>query len=213
MTEEFKEPIEKAIEQSPERNFTETIELILNFREVDFSKPDERIDKTITLPNGRGKPVKICVIAEGETATKAREEAEEVIGKEELKKLGEDSREARKLAEKFNHFIAEASIMPDVGKNLGQVLGPRNKMPTPVPPGSDPTEQIKKLKDQVKLKAKGEFMPTLQIPIGTEKQDIEELVENAERTYEEIANSLPKRHQNIKEMYVKTTMGPAIKIE
>ena len=151
----FEEALEKAIEEAPERNFTETVELILNFREVDFSNPNDRLDKTVTLPNGKGKPTKICVIAEGETATKAKGEAEKVLNKDQLKKLGEDSRKAKKLANEYDHFVAEASMMADVGKHLGQVLGPRNKMPTPIPPGSDPTEQIEKMRNQIKIKSKG----------------------------------------------------------
>jgi len=209
----FEEALEKALEEAPERNFTETVELILNFREVDFSNPDDRVDKTVTLPNGRGKPTKICVIAKGETATKAKKEAEKVLSKDNLKKLGKDSRKAKKLAKEYDHFLAEANMMADVGKHLGQVLGPRNKMPTPVPPGSDPTDQIKKLRDQIKIKSKGEFQPTLQAPIGTEEMEIKELEENVERVYTEIVNSLPKRHQNIDEAYVKTTMGPSIQVE
>lgn len=213
MDQKVEEALKKAIEKAPDRNFTETIELIFNFKEVDFSNPDERINKTITLPNGRGKPVKICVIAKGETATKARETAEEVLGKEDLKELGKDSRKAKKLAKEYDHFVAEASLMPDVGRYLGQVLGPRNKMPTPIPPGSDPTDTINKLRDQIKVKVKGKFLPTLQAPIGSEEMEIEELKENAERLYESITASLPKRDQNVDKMYVKTTMGPSVKIE
>lgn len=104
-------------------------------------------------------------------------------------------------------------MMADVGKHLGQVLGPRNKMPTPIPPGSDPTEQIEKMRNQIKIKSKGEFQPTLQAPIGTEEMETQELMENIERVYTEIVNSLPKRHQNIDQAYVKTTMGPSIQVE
>lgn len=208
----FEKAIQKALDEAPERNFTETVELILNFREVDFSNPNERIDKEITLPGGRGKKIKTCVIAKGETATEAREVADKVLGKDDVKELGEDNKKAKKIANEYDHFIAEASLMADVGKHLGQVLGPRNKMPKPIPPGSDPSEPVEKTRNRIKIKVKGKFMPTLQAPIGTREMDIEDLVSNAERVYEEIRNELPKRDENIKEVYVKTTMGPTVEI-
>lgn len=210
---EFTEAIEEALEEAPERDFTETLELILNFREVDFSDPNERVDKEIILPNGRGKDVNICVIAEGETATEAQGTADKVIGKDALEELGDDKSKAKNLADEYQHFIAEASLMPEIGKQLGQVLGPRNKMPNPIQPGSDPTEEIEKARGKIKVKAKGDFLPTLQVPAGTDSMDTEELEENAERVYEEIRNELPKRDQNVRSVYVKTTMGPSVGVE
>lgn len=210
---EFEDAIEKAVEEAPERNFTETIELILNFREVDLSNPDERIDKEIILPQGRGKKVRIGVIASGETINKAREIADKVFTEDDLEELGEDKTKAKKIAEEFNHFVAEAKLMPKVGQHLGQVLGPRNNMPKPLKPGEELEDMVNKLKGTIKIKAKGDFTPTLQTPIGTEKMDLEDLEDNASTVYEEIKNELPKRTQNIKSVYVKTSMGPSIEVK
>lgn len=210
---EFKDAIEKAMEEAPKRNFTETIELILNFREIDFSDPNERIDKKISLPHGRGKKTKVGVIATGETAVKAREIADTVLTKDDLDELGEDKKTAKKIAEEHNHFLAEAKLMADVGKHLGQILGPRNKMPKPLTPQDDLEKEVERFRKVVNIKVKGDFMPTLQVPIGTKDMDAEEIKDNAKIIYDEIITDLPKRHENVDSIYVKTTMGPSIEVE
>ncbi len=210
---EFEDAIEQAIEEAPERNFTESVELIINFRSIDLSNPDNRIDKEIVLPNGKGKKTKIGVIATGETKTKAREIADKVFGKEDLEELGEDKSKAKKVADEFDHFIAEAKLMADVGKHLGQVLGPRNKMPTPLKPEEDLEEKVDRLRNTIGIKMTGDFVPTLQLPIGTEEMNTENIEENAQTSYEEILKEMPQRKQNMDSIYVKTTMGPSIEVE
>lgn len=210
---EFKDTIEQAIEQAPERNFTESVELIINLRSLDLSNPDNRIDKEVVLPHGKGKKTKIGVIASGETKTKAGGIADKVFGKEDLEKLGDNKTKAKKIADKFDHFIAEAKLMADVGKHLGQVLGPRNKMPTPLKPGGDLEEKVNRLRSTIDVKMKGDFVPTLQLPIGTEEMDTKDIKENAETSYKEILKEMPQRKQNIDSIYIKTTMGPSVEVE
>lgn len=66
--------------------------------------------------------------------TKAREaNATAVVDADELGRLSTDKRAARKFINKYDFFLADTQIMPTVGKSLGQLLGPRGKMPTPVP--------------------------------------------------------------------------------
>ncbi len=209
----FKEAVEKAKKEAPERNFTETIELILNFKDVDFTKPEQRINSQLALPNGRGKKIRVAVIAGGETADLARKNADTVITKKDIEKLGEDKRRARKIINKHDHFIAEAPLMAQIGKILGPLMGPKNKMPEVIRPGEDPTDRIKSLRKIIKFKTKGKFMPTLQIPVGTDKMEDEEVAENAKRVYESITGQLPKRTENVSKVYLKTTMGPTVKVE
>lgn len=209
----FEKAVKQAKEESPERNFEETVELILNFKEVDFTKPEERVNRQVALPNGRGKKIKVAVIAGGETADIARKNADIVLGKDDVEDLGEDKRKARKIINGHDHFIAEAPLMAQIGKTLGPLMGPRNKMPEVIAPGQDPTDKIKDLRNVIKVKSKGKFMPTLQVPVGTRNMEDAELAENAERVYDAIKNELPKRQENINKVYVKTTMGPTVKVE
>ena len=212
MKEKLIEAIKKAKENSKKRNFVQSMELIMNFSNVDFSKPQNRIDLEITLPKGRGKERKICAIVGDEMINIAKQLVDRVITKDELQSF--DKKKAKKLANEYDMFVAQADLMPLVGRYLGQALGPRNKMPKPVPPNEKAFETIvNKLKDTVKIKTKGKFLPTLHTAIGTEDMKDEDLAENAEAVLEAIIDKLPNKIGNIKSIYVKTTMGKPVKVE
>jgi len=70
--------VARALEDSPDRNFTETVDLAINLRDLDLNEPSNRVDESIVLPSGTGQETRIVVIAEGETAVRAEEAADEV---------------------------------------------------------------------------------------------------------------------------------------
>ncbi|NIQ04671.1 MAG: 50S ribosomal protein L1, partial [Candidatus Korarchaeota archaeon] len=57
-------------------------------------------------------------------------------------------------------FLAEAPSMPLVGKVLGSTLGPRGKMPVPVPPSADIGDLIKRYRRMVSMRIRNQ--PILQ---------------------------------------------------
>ncbi len=204
--------IKEAKEKSKKRNFIQSLELILNFERVDFSKTENRINMDVLLPKGRGKDVKVAVIAGKELLPEAKKTADKVLTEEDVVKLGKDKKEAKKLASQYHAFICQANLMPLVGKELGQVLGPRGKMPTPVPPNAKLEPIIKRLKNSVKIRTKGKFLPTLHAPIGTEDMSDEDLAENAKAVYNAVVQKLPQKEANVKSVYIKTSMGPSVKV-
>ena len=157
--------VQKALESAKKRNFTETVELAINLRDVDLSIPKNRIQEDIILPAGRGKKVKVCVIGGGELASKARDVADRVITPEELGTIADDKKQAKKIANDTDYFIAEAPLMAVVGKRLGIVLGPRGKMPKPIPPGVDPAGMIDGLRKSVTVRTKDRITFHCQIPL------------------------------------------------
>ncbi len=133
-----KETISKAISEvrakTEKRKFNQSIELAVRLREIDFKKTESRISENLELPTPTSKNVKVAVVAGGDLATRARAAgADLIIGKEDLDKIGKEKKQARKIAQNYDFFVAEAPLMPLVGKTLGQILGPRGKMPTPIP--------------------------------------------------------------------------------
>ncbi|MFO7791837.1 MAG: 50S ribosomal protein L1 [Candidatus Saliniplasma sp.] len=202
--------IKKALEDSPERNFTESLELSVNLREVDLSDPDNRIDEEVVLPNGRGKTIKVGFFGSGEMALNARDSADTVIEPEEIDEISDDKRRARKLAEEHEFFLAEPPLMPVIGRELGAILGPKGKMPNPVTPNMDIKDTIDSLKNTVHVRSRDRM--TFHAPIGTEDMDIEELVNNADTVIRRITMNLDRREMSIRSVYVKTTMGPAVRI-
>ena len=199
--------VQKALDSAKKRNFTETVELAINLVDVDLTIPKNRITEDIILPNGRGKPVKICVIGGGELALKAKDVADLVITPEELQTIAEDKKQAKKIANSTNYFIAEAPLMAVVGKRLGTVLGPRGKMPKPIPPGADPTGMVESLRKTVSVRTKDRI--TFHAPVGTVEMPAEQIAENIDALLKRIELKLEKGRMNIESSYVKTTMGPS----
>ena len=199
--------VQKALDSAKKRNFTETVELAINLKDVDLSIPKNRITDDIILPNGRGRAVKICVIGGGELALKAKDVADVVITPEELQTIADDKKQAKKLANSTDYFIAEAPLMAVVGKRLGTVLGPRGKMPKPIAPGVDPTAMIDGLRRTVSVRTKDRM--TFHAPVGTVEMSVEELADNIETILKRVELKLEKGRMNIASSYVKTTMGPS----
>ena len=199
--------VQKALEGAKKRNFVETVELAINLKDIDLSVPKNRITEDVILPNGRGKAVRVCVIGGGELALKAKDVADLVITPEELQTLADDKKQAKKIANTTNYFIAEAPLMAVVGKRLGTVLGPRGKMPKPIPPGADPTGMIESLRKTVSVRTKDRI--TFHAPVGTADMPVEQIAENIDALLKRIELKLEKGRMNIDSSYVKTTMGPS----
>jgi large subunit ribosomal protein L1 len=202
--------VKKALESAPERKFGETVELAFNLKNVDLSIPKNRVDEEIQLPKGRGRTPKVAIFASGELATKARASADVVVVPEQIEELAGDKRRARKLANDMSFFIAEAPLMPTIGRTLGTVLGPRGKMPRPIPPQGDPAAVVKTLKNTVRVRSRDRR--TFHVAVGTRTMSAEDLTENAFLVIDRVVKKLERGDQNIQSVFVKTTMGPSEKV-
>ena len=210
-----KETISKAISEvrakTEKRKFNQSIELAVRLREIDFKKTESRISENLELPTPTSKNVKVAVVAGGDLATRARAAgADLIIGKEDLDKIGKEKKQARKIAQKYDFFVAEAPLMPLVGKTLGQILGPRGKMPTPIPPTAPIDDIIKRFRRNVRLKMKDQAV--VQCKVGTEDMPDDALVQNIQTVISRLEAKLEKGPKNIKSIAIKASMGPPVKI-
>ncbi|MEN6591713.1 MAG: 50S ribosomal protein L1 [Methanobacterium sp.] len=211
MKQEILEAVKKAKEDAKPRNFTQSIDVVINIKDLDVKKPENRIDEEVLLPQGRGKDVRIAFIADGELALQAKNAgADLVITKSDLEELGKDRKEAKRMANTYNFFIAQADMMPLVGRFLGPVLGPRKKMPKPVPASAKPDPIIDRLKNTVNVRIKNQ--PVIQALVGTQEMDDERIAENIETILGILDRNLEKGRNQIKSMYVKTSMGPVARV-
>lgn len=202
--------VKEALEASKERKFTESVDLAVNLKDIDLSIPKNRVDDEVLLPNGRGKAQKIAVFGGGELAVKAKGAADLVIPPEELDDLADDKKTAKKLANEHVFFIAEAPLMPVIGKKLGVVLGPRGKMPKPIPPSADPVPLINNLRKTVRLRSKDRR--TFHTSVGTKEMTVEDLAENIDVIMKRLIAKLERGRMNIASVYVKTTMGKSVRL-
>ncbi len=203
--------IGEAIKLAKPRRFKQSVELIVKLKDIDVRKPENRINTIVTLPNPpKDKLAKVAVIASGDLALRAKEaEADIVIDKDELQTIASDKKRAKKIAKAYDFFVAQADLMPLIGRLLGRYLGPRGKMPTPIPPNVDVKPFIERFRRSVRVRIKND--PQVMCRIGIEDQSPDELAENVLA----VINALLKKFQpqNIEKVYVKLTMGPAVRVE
>ncbi|MEM4166070.1 MAG: hypothetical protein QW153_03735 [Candidatus Bilamarchaeaceae archaeon] len=201
--------IQKALEDKGKRKFTQSVEIIINTKGIDFSKTENRINLDIPLPKGKGgKELKVAVIGDEATAVQAKKAgADLTILPNEI----ESYKEPKKLKELARDYtlLAQPNQMAAVAKALGQVLGKKGKLPKPLV--GNPAQLIDAAKRSVRITTKGKYLPVLQAMIGTEKMDVDALAENAEAVYEAVKNKIGG-DGNIKSVYVKLTMGKPVKI-
>ena len=149
------EVIKKAKESEKARKFQQSIELILVFKDIDVKK-GFAINETIQLPKKMSKSASVCIIAAGDLGIKAKNaKADRVMNEAELIQLGKNKRESRKVINKYDFFLADTKLMPTVGKVLGQLLGPRGKMPTPIPFNAPVEALLERFRTSVGVKVKG----------------------------------------------------------
>jgi len=210
-TNNIKSALKEARERSKKRNFNQSVELIINLRDVDVKKPENRIQETVELPYALDKKVGVCVFADGDMALRARRAgADLVLESADIEGLMNDKKRQREIAKSMNSFIAAAPLMPLIGRVFGPILGPRGKMPTPVPPTANIEELIERHRRIVRLRARDQ--PVIHCRVGTESMSDDEIAENIQAVLRRITRRLRRGIKNIESIYVKLTMGPAVKV-
>jgi len=207
---DISDAVERALDEAPDRNFRETVDLAINLRDLDLNDPSNRIDEGVVLPAGTGQDTQIVVFATGETAVRAEDVADDVLDDDDLEELGDDDDAAKDLADETDFFVAEAGLMQDIGRYLGTVLGPRGKMPTPLQPDDDVVEVVNRMKNTVQIRS-GDRR-TFHTRVGAEDMDAEDIADNVDVILRRLHADLDRGPRNIDSVFVKTTMGPAVEV-
>ena len=202
------EMIQKAKEGTKQRKFKQSVELIMVFKDIDVKK-GFALNEVVQLPK-TSSPATVCIMATGDMGQKAKEaKADAVVGSAELDKFAADKRTSRKFIIKYDFFLADTQIMPVVGKVLGQLLGPRGKMPTPVPFNASIEAFLTRFRSSIKVRARATL--AMSCKIGDESMDNADLAINAHAVISAVEKKLPNGEKNLKRIIIKTTMGKPVK--
>ncbi|MDP4012522.1 MAG: 50S ribosomal protein L1 [Candidatus Nanoarchaeia archaeon] len=210
----FVNAIKQLRETASKRKFDQTFDIVINLRQLDLKKEDNKISIFVNLPHNKGKKVSVGALVDKELSTKAKASCDVVLVKEEFAEY--DKKKTKVLAKKVDFFIAQATIMPQVAMAFGKVLGPLGKMPNPkagcvVPPTADLKPLVERLQKIAKLETKNEL--TIKTAVGTEKMKDEDIADNLNLVYTSILNALPQGKENIKNVLVKLTMSKPIEVK
>lgn len=197
------------------RKFKQTVDIIINLRGLDLKNPSHQVEFFLQLPKFKGKHAKICGLVGAELYEQAQEKLDGAVRQSDFEEYQKDKKKAKKLAEDFDFFVAQANIMPKVAAAFGRVLGPKGKMPNPkagcvVPPNANLEQIHAKLQQTVKISAKKS--PLVQTMVGKEDASEEDIMENIRHIYTNLVHHLPQGENNIKSMFIKLTMGKPIKV-
>lgn len=209
------ETLKKLREVSSKKKFTQKVDLILNLKNINLKNAEENIDLFVNLPHAPGKKIKICALVGKELEEQAKV-FDKVIKKDEFVNYLNNKKELKAFAKEFDYFVAQSNLMTEVAKVFGKTLGPRNKMPNPKSGGvitqtTNLPELKLKLEKTIRIKTKNE--PILKTYIGNENMKDEELLENIIAVYDSVVKTLPQGESNIKNVMLKLTMGPVVRVE
>jgi len=210
MVEEFLKEIREAKEKAKKRNFLQTWDLAISLKNIDLKKPENKLNLEFPLPEGRGKETKVVFIVDT-LLSEAKKTGGVVITKDELEKLSRDKKRLKKYAKEYDWWFCEAPLMPFVGKTLGVVLGPRGKMPKPIPPKGNLQPFIEMAKRLVRIRVRDS--PVIHVPVGTEEMKEEQVMKNIMAIINFVKEKLPKGRNNIRGVHIKLTMGPPVKLK
>ncbi|MEK7681787.1 MAG: 50S ribosomal protein L1 [Chloroflexota bacterium] len=190
--------------------FDETVEVHMRMG-VDSRQADQQVRGVATLPHGLGKTVRVLVFAVGDTAKAAQDAGADFVGGDEL------------IAKvdggwvEFDVAMATPDIMGKVGK-LGKVLGRKGLMPNPK---SGTVVQAKDVAKAVVEARKGrvEFRldktGIIHVPVGKASFDSQKLADNVAALVDAVNKARPAgaKGQYIRTVFLKTTMGPSVKLD
>jgi large subunit ribosomal protein L1 len=203
--------VTEAQTKAKKRKFKEAIEVIVNLKGIDLKRGGRQLNLDVTLPHAFGEAVKVAIIGDGNFAFRARQAgAAVVLESADIEKFEKNRDAAKELADDVGFFIAQAELMPLIGRVLGPVLGPRGKMPRPVPANADFSKLLAEFSSSVKLRMRKNLI--IQAKVGERTMDPKAVAENIQAIITALEQNLEKGMQNIDCIITKTTMGPAIRV-
>ena len=202
----------KKVRESKKRKFVESIEILVSLRDINLKDPSQRFNLESKVPHALKTKIKLALFAEGDLATRAQAiDNFTVINKDQMEQYAKEVKRAKALADDNDFFLADRQFMPQVGRFFGKVLGPRGKMPKPIQPNVDLNTLQDEYARTIRLRVREN--PCINARVATLENSDEEIVENIQAALSNIQTKLPRGTQQIRKVYIKSTMGPSVLVE
>jgi len=196
--------------QGKKRNFLESIELQVTLKNYDPAK-DKRFSGTFKLPEAPKPHLKICMLANEAHAEQCKELGLDFMTVADLKKFNKDKKVIKaKLASKYDAFLASDSLIKQLPRLLGPSLSRAGKFPTRVLSGENPQAKIDEVKGTIKFQLKK--VMCMSLAVANVSLDAQAVSVNLQLAVNFLITLLKKGWQNIKVLYIKSTMGPPFPI-
>merc|ERR1712193_26569 len=196
-------------EGSKKRNFLESIELQVMLKNYDTQK-DKRFSGTVKLPNVARKNFSVCVLGNQAHIDEATKHNIPHMSVEDLKKLNKDKKLVKKLAKKYDAFLASDALIRQIPRLLGPGLNKAGKFPTILGASDDMNAKIGEMQQTIKFQMKKVLC--LAVAVGTVEMTDDQLAQNINMSINYLVSLLKKQWQNVRSLHIKSTMGRPVRL-
>jgi len=193
------------------RNFVETVELQVALKNYDPNK-DKRFAGQIRLPHVPRPKFSVCIIGDSKHLGEAKDQKQPFVSEDDLKKLNKNKKAVKQLAKKYGAFLASASLIRKIPRLVGPGLNKAGKFPSVLGPNDNITEKVEGTKASVKFQLKSKKSLCLGVPIANLGMKPADVANNITLAVNFVVTLLPKSWQQVKRLYIKSTMGPPFRI-
>ncbi|KAJ5806559.1 uncharacterized protein N7503_004161 [Penicillium pulvis] len=191
------------------RNFLETVELQIGLKNYDPQR-DKRFSGTIKLPVVPRPNMAICIIGDQHDLDRAKHHGIDAMSTDDLKKLNKNKKLIKKLARKYDAFLASEALIKQIPRLLGPGLSKAGKFPTPISHNEDMANKVNDVKSTIKFQLKKVLC--LGVAVGNVGMGTEELVGNLMLSINYLVSLLKKGWQNVGSLVIKASMSPPKRI-
>lgn len=154
--------------------------------------------------------MKVCLIADAKHLDIAKELGVEAISLDDLKKFDKQKKPIKNWAKKYGALLATDSLIRNIPRVCGPQLNKMGMFPTPVSHNDNLLDKINEVKSLVKFQMKKVLC--LGVAVGNVGLSEQELRVNVTLSINFLVSLLKKGWQNVRSLYIKSSMGPAIRI-
>lgn len=193
------------------RNFLETIELQVALKNYDPVR-DKRFSGTIKMPNVPRPKFNVCILGNQKHCDEAKAANLPFLNKDDLAKLKKNNKLVKKLANKYHAFLASADLIKQIPRILGPGLNKAGKFPAVLGNNDNIVDKVNEQKQSIKFQLKSKKNLCLGVPVGNVSMTEAEIVNNVSLSINFLVSLLKKNWQNIRKLYIKSTMGPSFRV-
>jgi large subunit ribosomal protein L10Ae len=196
------------------RGFTETVELQVALKNYDPTK-DKRFAGTVKLPVAPRQKFLVAIIGDAKHINDAKAAgipASSIFSEDDLKKLKKDKKLVKKLANSHHAFLASSSLIRKIPRILGPGLNKAGKFPAVLGPNDNIKEKIDQQKESVKFQLKSKKALCLGVAVANVSMTQDDIIGNTSLAINFLVSLLSKNWQQVKRLYIKSTMGPSHRI-
>jgi len=130
----------------------------------------------------------------------------DAMSSDDLKKLNKNKKLIKKLARKYDAFVASDTLIKQIPRLLGPGLSKAGKFPTPVSHNEQLQEKIDEVKSTIKFQLKKVLC--MGVAVGNVGMTEDQLISNIMLAINYLVSLLKKGWQNVGSLTIKASMSP-----